>query len=169
MDNSSNDWGEWHVNPENPQSRIPDPRIAWTTPTPALIAVTCGGLILACAAILANDAASRLLIGVAAAGLLFLAVLGFRQRPRLSITSDPEPRLVVRSLVGPTEYRRDQILRARVLGYRRLGRKTPMLEIDVRHNGDERLLIFGRWDLGANPHDVFEALVAHGLAELPAD
>ncbi|MFD0360334.1 PH domain-containing protein [Nocardia sp. GCM10030253] len=157
------------MNPESPQSRTPDPRIAWTTPTPALIAVTVGGVILAGAAILADEAPSRLLIGLAAAGLLVLAGLGFRQRPRLSVIPGHEPRLVVRSLVGPTEYTRDQIVRARVVGYRRLGRKTPMLEIDVRHNGDERLLIFGRWDLGASPDDVFDTLLVHGLASLPAD
>nr|WP_040697864.1 PH domain-containing protein [Nocardia vinacea] len=131
----------------------------------ALIAVTIGGLVLAGAAILAKDGPSRLLIGFAALGLLALAGLGFRQRPRLSITADPQPRLVVRSLTGPTEYSRDQIMRARVVGYRRLGRKNPMLEIDVEHHGDERLLIFGRWDLGTSPDEVFETLVAHGLAQ----
>ncbi|WP_433685955.1 PH domain-containing protein [Nocardia sp. CA-119907] len=131
----------------------------------ALIAVTIGGVVLAGAAILAKDGPSRLLIGLAAVGLLALAGLGFRQRPRLSIASGPEPRLVVRTLTGPTEYRRDQILRARVVGYRRLGRKNPMLEIDVEHEGDERLLIFGRWDLGTSPDEVFETLVAHGLAQ----
>ncbi|WP_433734811.1 PH domain-containing protein [Nocardia sp. CA-129566] len=131
----------------------------------ALIAVTIGGVVLAGAAILAKDGPSRLLIGLAAVGLLALAGLGFRQRPRLSIASGPEPRLVVRALTGSTEYRRDQILRARVVGYRRLGRKNPMLEIDVEHDGDERLLIFGRWDLGTSPDEVFETLVAHGLAQ----
>ncbi|WP_433209462.1 PH domain-containing protein [Nocardia sp. CA-107356] len=131
----------------------------------ALIAVTIGGVVLAGAAILAKDGPSRLLIGLAAVGLLALAGLGFRQRPRLSIASGPQPRLVVRTLTGPTEYRRDQILRARVVGYRRLGRKNPMLEIDVEHDGGERLLIFGRWDLGTSPDEVFETLVAHGLAQ----
>ncbi|MFI6368531.1 PH domain-containing protein [Nocardia sp. NPDC050630] len=131
----------------------------------ALIAVTIGGVVLAGAAILAKDGPSRLLIGLAAAGLLALAGIGFRQRPRLSITADPQPRLVVRGLTGPTAYSRDQIMRARVVGYRRLGRKNPMLEIDVEHHGDERLLIFGRWDLGSSPDEVFETLVAHGLAQ----
>ncbi|SLI35928.1 Uncharacterised protein [Mycobacteroides abscessus subsp. abscessus] len=44
-----------------------------------------------------------------------------------------------------------------------------MLEIDVRHHDGERLLIFGRWDLGTNPEDVFDALVVHRLAFLPKD
>ncbi|MFI6777151.1 PH domain-containing protein [Nocardia sp. NPDC050412] len=144
---------------------LPEPRTTWTTPMAGLIAVTIGGVVLAGAAILAKDGPSRLLIGLAAVGLLALAGLGFRQRPRLSITADPQPRLVVRTLTGPTEYTRDQIMRARVVGYRRLGRKNPMLEIDVEHHGDERLLIFGRWDLGTSPDEVFETLVAHGLAQ----
>ncbi|MCP2276748.1 PH domain-containing protein [Nocardia amikacinitolerans] len=153
----------------NPESPSVEPRLAWTTPTPALVAVAVGGVILAGAAIFAADAASRLLIGLAAAGLLALAGLGFRQRPRLSIHTGADPRLVVRGLLGPAEYRPEQIVKARVVSYRRLGRKSPMLEIDVEHEGQERLLIFGRWDLGTAPQDVFEALVAHRLAYLPSD
>ncbi|MEV6320455.1 PH domain-containing protein [Nocardia sp. NPDC051787] len=139
-----------------------EPRIVWTTPTAALVAVTVGGVVLAVAAVFSTDAPSRLLVGLAAVGLLALAGLGLRQRPRLSVRSGAQPRLVVRTLTGPDEYTRDQIIRARVVGYRRLGRKTPMLELDVQRDGAERLLIFGRWDLGVNPevvyHDIVEAL-----------
>ena len=149
------------MNPESPA----ESQLAWTTPTSALYAVSAGAVVLAGAAVLSNDNAGRLLIGLAAAGLAALAVLGFRQRPRVSILPGPSPRLVIRTLTGPTEYTRGQITRARLVGYRRLGRKTPMLEIDVRAaDGAERLLIFGRWDLGTHPEDVFDALVAHGLA-----
>ncbi|MEV6556972.1 PH domain-containing protein [Nocardia sp. NPDC051756] len=148
----------------DPQSADSEPRdatppLAWTTPTPALVAVTGGGLVLAVAAILAGEAASRLLVGLAAAGLLVLAGLGFRQRPRLSVVPGADPRMVVRTLLGADEYARDQIIRARVVDYRRLGRKMPMLEIDVDHDGAERLLIFGRWDLGTRPDDVYDTLV----------
>ncbi|WP_406268490.1 PH domain-containing protein [Nocardia sp. NBC_00881] len=146
--------------PGGPVPRDAETRIAWTTPTPALVAVTVGGVILASAAILGTDAASRLLVGLAAVGLLALAGLGFRQRPRLSVLPGAEPRLVVRTLTGPDEYARDQILRARVISYRRLGRKVPMLELDVQHADAERLLIFGRWDLGVNPEFVYRDLVA---------
>lgn len=139
-----------------------EPRMAWTTPTAALVAVTVGGVALAVAAVFSTDAPSRLLVGLAAVGLLALAGLGFRQRPRLSVRSGTQPRLVVRTLTGPDEYTRDQIIRARVVGYRRLGRKIPMLELDVERDGAERLLIFGRWDLGVNPevvyHDIVEAM-----------
>ncbi|QIS00952.1 PH domain-containing protein [Nocardia brasiliensis] len=146
---------------ESPAQRPGDnsPQLAWTTPTSALVAVTGGGVLLAVATIFAGDAPARLLIGLAAAGLLGLAGLGFRQRPRLSVAPGPQPRMVVRTLFGPTGYTREQIIRARVVDYRRLGRKMPMLEIDVNHDDTERLLIFGRWDLGTRPDEVHAALV----------
>ncbi|WP_338770311.1 PH domain-containing protein [Nocardia vulneris] len=134
-------------------------QLAWTTPAAALAAVTGGGVLLAVATIFAGDAPARLLIGLAAAGLLALAGLGFRQRPRLSVVPGADPRMVVRTLFGPDEYTREQIIRARVVDYRRLGRKMPMLEIDVHHADTERLLIFGRWDLGTRPDEVHAALV----------
>jgi hypothetical protein len=135
-----------------------EPRLAWTTPLPALIAAVGGGVVLAVAAVLTTELPGKFMLGVAALVLLGLAVLGMRQRPRLSVVPGENPRLVLRTLTGVTEYTRDQILRARVVGYRRLGRKSPMLEIDVDHLGSERLLIFGRWDLGTSPEDVYDAV-----------
>ncbi|QIS16982.1 PH domain-containing protein [Nocardia terpenica] len=139
-------------------------RLAWSTPPGALAAAAVGGVALAGAAVLATDAPSRLLVGLAALALLGLAGLGLRQRPRLTIVPGARPRLVVRGLLGPAEYAPEQILRARVVGFRRLGRRVPNLELDVDHDGHERLLIFGRWDLGTHPEDVLDALIAHGLA-----
>ncbi|WP_245649572.1 PH domain-containing protein [Nocardia shimofusensis] len=153
------------MNPESTDPESPS-RLTWSTPTPALVAVGIGGVVLAVAALFAGDAPSKLIVGVAAAALLGLTVLGVRQRPRLEVRPGAEPRLIVRNLLGPTEYRPDELIRARVVSYRRLGRRTPMLEIDVRHGDGERLLIFGRWDLGTNPENVFEALVVHRLAFL---
>ncbi|BDT84253.1 PH domain-containing protein [Nocardia cyriacigeorgica] len=137
----------------------PEARLSWTTPLSALVAATAGGVILAVVAVLNTDPPGRLLIGLAAVLLLGLAGLGFRQRPRLSVVPGADPRLVVRSLTGPTEYRPDQILRARIVYYRRLGRRMPMLEIELIHNDAERLLIFGRWDVGTHPEDVYDVLV----------
>ncbi|MCX0270296.1 PH domain-containing protein [Nocardia zapadnayensis] len=135
-----------------------EPGLVWTTPLPALIAAAGGGVVLAVAAVLTTELPGKFLLGVAALVLLGLAALGMRQRPRLSVVPGESPRLVLRTLTGVTEYTRDQILRARVVGYRRLGRKSPMLEIDVDHLGSERLLIFGRWDLGTSPEDVYDAV-----------
>ncbi|MBB5913756.1 hypothetical protein BJY24_002623 [Nocardia transvalensis] len=138
-------------------------RLAWSTPPAALVVTALGGVALVVAAVFAGDAPSRLLVGIAAVLLLGLTALGLRQRPRLSIVPGAAPVLVVRGLFGPVEYSRDRILRARVVGFRRLGRKVPNLEIDVEHDGNDRLLIFGRWDLGTHPQDVLDAMIAQGL------
>ncbi|WP_308188500.1 PH domain-containing protein [Nocardia spumae] len=142
----------------------PAPRLEWSTPAPALAVVALGGVAFAVAAFLASDGASRLLIGLAAVLMLSLAALGLRQRPRLTVVPGPPAQLVIRGLLGPAVYGPEQILRARVVGFRRLGRSIPNLELDVEHKGDERLLIFGRWDLGTHPQDVLDVMSVHGLA-----
>ncbi|MBC7303369.1 MAG: PH domain-containing protein [Nocardia sp.] len=143
--------------------------VSWSTPLAGLLAVTGGGILLVVVAILAQDGPSRLLLGIAAAAVLAMAVLGIRQRPRLTMIPGSAPRLVVGTLTGPQEYSLDRIDRIRMVAYRRIGRKSAMLEIDVRHDDSERLLIFGRWDLGTNPHDVYDALVVNGFASVATD
>ncbi len=152
-----------HREPEHPASD-PASRLEWSTPPAALVVVACGGVAFGVAAVVASDGASRLLIGLAAVLLLCLAALGLRQRPRLSVVPGTPARLVIRGLLGPVSYEPDQILRARVMSFRRLGRSIPNLELDVDHKGDERLLIFGRWDLGTHPQDVLDVMAVHGLA-----
>lgn len=136
-------------------------RLDWSTPLAGVIACGAGGIALAVAAVVSDDSAGRLLIGLAALGLLFLAALGLRQRPRLAIEPGNPPHFVVRGLTGAQRYTAEQIIRARVVRYRRLGRSMPMLELDVDHEGDEKLIIFGRWDLGAHPEDVLDTLRAY--------
>jgi hypothetical protein len=49
----------------------------------------------------------------------------------------------------------------RVLRVRRLGRESSVLEVDtVNADGEERLLVFGRLDLAADPEDVAPELQA---------
>ncbi|BAW03295.1 PH domain-containing protein [Nocardia seriolae] len=142
-------------------STDPSSRLSWSTPPAALTICGIGGLVLAGATFLSNDGPGRLLIGLAALGLLFLTGVGLRQRPRLAIEPGNPVHVVVRGLAGAQRYTPQQILRVRVVNYRRLGRRMPMLEMDVDHDGDERLIIFGRWDLGAHPEDVLEVLRIH--------
>lgn len=142
-----------------------NPTTQWSTPMPALVATAVGGIAMAAAALLLDaDPAGRALIGVAALGLLLVTALGIRQRPRLAV-GDDNAGLVVQRLTGRLDLPRSDLRRVRIVRYPRLGRRVPMLEIDVRRPGsdDDTLLVFGRWDLGADPTTVFEALNTRGL------
>lgn len=110
------------------------------------------------------DPAGRFLIGLAALGLLVVTALGLRQRPRLAV-QDGNRGVTVQRLRGRLDVDRSELSRVRIVRYPRFGRRVPMLEIDVRPPGtdDDTLLIFGRWDLGADPTTVFESLNARGL------
>ncbi len=73
--------------------------------------------------------------------------------------------IAVQRLRARHEFTREQIDRVRLVRYPRLGRRVPMLEIDIvdRPTDTEKLLIFGRWDLGTSPEDVLDVLAVHGL------
>lgn len=138
--------------------------LQWSTPLGAVIALAVGGVALGVADLaVSTEPAGRLLVAVAALGLLGTALSAGRQRPRLAVDKKAGS-IVVTRLRGRRTYSRSEIERARIVRYPRLGRRVPMLEIDVRaEDGTERLMIFGRWDLGANPEDVFDALAVHRL------
>ena len=138
--------------------------LRWETPQQAIAALGVGGVVLAVAGLaIPTEPAGRLLVMLAALGLFVIAGLAVRQRPRLAVL-DGAAGIESQRLSGRRVFRRDQIERIRVVKYPRLGRRVPMLEIDVRDDGDvERLLIFGRWDLGTSPLTVFDALSVHGL------
>jgi hypothetical protein len=128
---------------------------------PALGIAACGifGLILAIATVtLITDAPGRILIGIAAAGLLVFASLSWRARPKLAISDDG---LVTRGWSRTNILRRDDIKIVRITEFRRLARKVRLLEIDTT---DDRLLVFTRWDLGTDPLNVLDALTDAGYA-----
>jgi hypothetical protein len=129
-------------------------------PSPAGIA-GCGiaGVVMAISGVtLVTDAPGRLLIGIAAAGLILFASVTWRARPKLAITPDG---LLVRGWWRTQLLRRADIKVIRITEFRRIGRKMRLLEIDAI---DGRLLIFSRWDLGTDPLDVLDALTASGYA-----
>ncbi len=107
---------------------------------------------------LVTDAPGRILIGIAAVGLILFASVSWRARPKLAIT--PEG-LLVRGWLRTQLLRRPDIKIIRITEFRRIGRKTRLLEIET---GDDRLLIFSRWDLGTNPLEVLDALTEAGYA-----
>lgn len=144
--------------------------LEWSTPLAAVVALAVGGVAMVGAALLLGlDAPGRFLAGIAALGMLAVAGLGARQRPKLAVVrADGAPAIAATRVRGRRVYRRGDIARVRIVPYPRLGRRVPMLEIDaVDPDGTERLLIFGRWDLGTDPAVVFDALSVHGL--VPAE
>jgi Bacterial PH domain len=111
-----------------------------------------------CAALWATgaDPAGRLLAGIAAVAAGIAALFGTRARPRLRADADG---LTVGGLRRPRHHPWPFVKDVRLLRTRRLGRETVLLEVDtVGAGGDERLLLFGRLDLDADPEDVLEEL-----------
>jgi len=128
---------------------------------PALGIAACGilGLILAIGAVtLITDTPGRILVGIAAMGLLAFASLSWRARPKLAISDDG---LVIRGWSRTNLLQRGDIKIIRITEFRRLTRKVRLLEIDTT---DDRLLVFTRWDLGTDPLNVLDALTAAGYA-----
>jgi hypothetical protein len=107
---------------------------------------------------LVTDGPGRLLTGIAATGLILFASGTWRARPKLAITPDG---LLIRGWWQTQLLRRSDIKIIRITEFRRIGRKMRLLEIDAT---DGRLLIFSRWDLGANPLEVLDTLTANGYA-----
>ena len=128
---------------------------------PALGIAACGilGLILAIGAVtLITDTPGRILVGIAAMGLLAFASLSWRARPKLAISDDG---LVIRGWSRTNLLQRGDIKIIRITEFRRLARTVRLLEIDTT---DDRLLVFTRWDLGTDPLNVLDALTAAGYA-----
>lgn len=129
-------------------------------PNPVAVAA-CGllGVVMAVAAVtLVTDAPGRVLVGVAAVGLLIFAAFSFRARPKLAITDDG---LVVRGWWRTRVLPRSAIDVIRITEFRRLARTVRLLEVDTV---DGRLTVFSRWDLGTDPIEVLDALTAAGYA-----
>jgi Bacterial PH domain len=131
----------------------------WSPSTAGIAGCGIAGIVMAISCvILVTDAPGRLLTGIAAAGLILFASATWRARPKLAITPDG---LIVRGWWRTQLLRRADIKIIRITEFRRLGRKMRLLEIDAT---DGRLLIFSRWDLGADPLEVLDALTASGYA-----
>lgn len=109
-------------------------------------------------AVAGSDPTGMLLAGVAAAGLIGWAAFGARARPRLQADSDG---LTVGGLFRSRHHPWPLVHDVRVQRVRRWGRDSSLLEVDtVTADGAERLLVFGRLDLGEDPEDVVPELLA---------
>jgi Bacterial PH domain len=131
----------------------------WSPPAFGIAACGVLGLVLAIGAVtLITDAPGRILVGIAAAGLLVFASLSWRARPKLAISDDG---LVIRGWSRTNLLRRSDIKIIRITEFSRIARKVRLLEIDTT---DDRLLVFTRWDLGTDPLNVLDVLTAAGYA-----
>jgi hypothetical protein len=129
----------------------------WAPPSAGIAACGIVGLLMAIGCVtLITDAPGRVLIGISAAGLILFASATWRARPKLAITSDG---LLARGWWRSELLRRPDIKVVRITEFRRIGRKVRLLEIDAT---DGRLLVFSRWDLGTDPLQVLDALIANG-------
>lgn len=131
----------------------------WSPSTLGIAACGIFGLILAIGAVtLITDPPGRILVGIAAAGLILFALMSWRARPKLAIGDDG---LVIRGWWNTRILRRADIKLIRITEFRRIARKVRLLEIDT---ADERLLVLTRWDLGTDPLHVLDALTDAGYA-----
>ena len=105
-----------------------------------------------------EDVPGLLLAAVAAVGLAVAALFGTRARPRLRADADG---VTVGGLTGRRHIPWLRVRGVHARAVRRLGRDSTMLELDVVDpDGTERLLVFGRLDLGDDPVDVAQAVCA---------
>lgn len=107
-------------------------------------------------AVLALDAAGRILVGAAALLMLGVAARDLIVRPRLSAGPDG---VVVRTLGGRRELSW-QDLRVQVRTTRRFGVGNRALELDTAAGPEDAgvLVLLGRRDLGTDPEEVARTL-----------
>ncbi|GAA3948741.1 PH domain-containing protein [Gordonia caeni] len=131
----------------------------WATPLPGAIALLGLGVVLAVAAAASYaEPPALVLLAVAALVVIASAVVALVRRPRLVLA--PGPVLTVGTLRGRFSVTPEEIDSVEMLSTRRLAFRSRQLLIEL---DDGRLLVFGRWDLGAEPRHVAEQLVAAGL------
>ena len=132
----------------------------WSPRPGGIAACAIFGFVMAIAAVtVVTDLPGRFLAAVAGVGLLAFAIMSWRARPKLAITSEG---LVARGWWRAHTLQPADIGAVRITEFRRIGRKARMLEIDVVQG--DRLLVFTRWDLGTDPLEVLDALTAAGYA-----
>ena len=118
-----------------------------------------GGTLLAIASVtVVTDPPGRIMMGIAALGLILFAGASWRARPKLAITRDG---LAIRGWWRTQLLQRSDVRSVRITEFRRLARTMRLLEVDTI---DGRLTVFSRWDLGTDPVNVLDALTEAGYA-----
>lgn len=133
----------------------------WATPVPAGIALLALGIALAVASAASyTEPPAMVLLGVAALATFLTGLAALMRRPRLALSDGPV--LTVGTLRGRYDLTAADIESIELLGTRRLAFRSRQLLIEESDDSERpgRLLVFGQWDLGANP-----AVVAGRLAD----
>ena len=131
----------------------------WAPKIGAIAGLGIAGILMAIGCVtVVTDPPGRILTGFAAAGLLTFAFGSWRARPKLAIAGDA---LVCRGWFRSQTLQRPDIALIRITEFRRIGRKTRLLEIETVA---DRLIVLSRWDLGADPLSVLDALTDAGFA-----
>ncbi|MBJ7451704.1 MAG: PH domain-containing protein [Blastococcus sp.] len=133
--------------------------MTWSTRTTETVLSAVMGLLFAAGVAVVADAPGRVLLALGSALFLAQAARDLLQRPRLAAGPDG---VRVRRLTGAVHLPWGP-LRIDVRETRRLGLRTPTLELDTASGpaDDGVLVVLGRRDLGAPP-----AAVARRLREL---
>jgi hypothetical protein len=130
---------------------VPETR-SWAPPPP-LVALA---WVLAAAAVawvlLTTDRPGRVLLSVVALVLVWIGLFGTIARPRLR--ADPSG-ITVRGLTGRRHWAWAEV-NVRLVHTRRFGREVATVELDAEAD----LVVLGRFDLGADPVDVVDAIRA---------
>lgn len=123
---------------------------AWAPPA-ALVALGWFLAVVAAAiAILGPDPMGKLLLGIAAVALAFMALFGTIARPRLRADANG---VEVRGLRGVVRWSWSEV-NVRLTKTRRLGRDVYLVELDAENAAEPALILLGKLDLGEDPQDV---------------
>jgi PH (Pleckstrin Homology) domain-containing protein len=129
---------------------------AWAPPA-ALVAL--GWLLAVVAAVIAvlgPAPTGKLLLGIAAVALAFVALYGTVARPRLRADASG---VEVRGLRGSVRWSWAEV-NVRLSRTRRLGREVYLVELDAENAANPGLVLLGKLDLGEDPQDVADVLLA---------
>jgi hypothetical protein len=103
-----------------------------------------------------GDPPGRVLLGVVALLLALAGLYATVARPRLAAD---QAGVAVRGLTGTRRWSWAEV-NVRLVRTRRLGRDTATLEIDAENADPPALVVLGRMDLGVDPEDVVDELLA---------
>jgi hypothetical protein len=107
-------------------------------------------------ALFADDPPGRVLLGTVALGLLLAGLFGLLVRPRLAADSSG---VTVRGLTGSRRWTWAEV-NVRLVRTRRFGREVATIELDAERAEVPDLVVLGRLDVGTDPEDVVDALLA---------